>query len=153
MIDGDDYKLRISSATPAQLVMINYELIIAFAEEALVADNALAYEKNIDMAKNWLNQLIGALNMDISVSHDLYQIYEYINQLLVTAYFGHNKDSASEAINLLKNLHTGWREIADFFKDAKPVMENTPQVYVGLTYEKDGLAEYIDRDGATGYHV
>ena len=147
MIDKDDFSLRISKANPAQLVVINFELLIQFIEN-----------EQIDKAVNALEQLIRALNFEIPLAHDFYEIYKYVNTLLVTAQFSSNKgeakQAASEAREILESLLTGWKDAENQVAalELPPVAGEAPTVYSGLTYSRDGKAnEYIDDDKKKGY--
>lgn len=162
MINTDDYTLRISQASPAQLVVINYELIEAFLTDALEAygpeaviraEDKPVFAQHIEKAKNGLTQLIRGLNFEIIIAHDLYQIYEYVNGLLNAAYFSYKRDAAAEALSLMRTLLEGWREAARQEPDAAPVTDGAPQVYAGLTYQKDGLSEYVVQDNGRGYQA
>lgn len=154
MINTADYTLRISQASPAQLVVINYELITAFLRDALDAYGSGAvitnsdkpvFARNIDKARDGLQLLIRSLDFEVSISQDLYQIYEYVNRLLNTAYFGYNRTTAEEALSLMETLLTGWREAA--LQEPDTPSGSAPQVYAGLTYGKGGLSEYVKDEG------
>lgn len=160
MISVEDYTLRISQATPAQLVVINYELIVLFLTDALEAygpekakhpENKDAFARQVNKAKNGLMQLVKGLNFEITLAQDLYQIYEYIDKRLNTAYFSFDRAAAAEALSLIEMLLAGWREAAKQETNASPAMEHAPQVYAGLTYRKEGLSEYVIQNDERGY--
>ena len=58
MIDKSAYLLRISQASPAGLVVINFELIIEFLNAAIEND----FGENVQKAKDGLEQLIQSLD-------------------------------------------------------------------------------------------
>ena len=143
MIDNTRYTTRIQNANPAQLVVINFELILAFIDEG-----------EIVKAKNALEQLIRSLNFEISLAHDFYDIYRHVNGLLITALFSpaQKTTALTEARELLETLLTGWRDVETQVAELPPVAGNVPKVYTGLTYGRDGEPdEYIDDSGKKGY--
>jgi hypothetical protein len=145
MIDKEAYTLRISTANPAQLVVINIELVIAFAENG-----------QIEKAKDALDKLIRSLNFEIPLAFDFYEIYKYVNELLVSAQFSKDetqiKQNLADVSELMNTLLIGWKDAEKQVADLPPVVGETPKVYMGLTYSRDGLAdEYIDDTDKKGF--
>jgi flagellin-specific chaperone FliS len=145
MMDKDAYALRISKANPAQLVVINFEMIVAFLDGG-----------QIDKAKEGLDQLIRALNFEIPLAHDFYEIYKYIYELLITAQLSTDaskaNQAADEARELMNTLLEGWKDAEKQVADLPPVTGEPPMVYAGLTYSRDGTAdEYIDDGDKKGF--
>jgi flagellin-specific chaperone FliS len=160
MVNKDDYMLRIAQAAPAQLVVINYEIVTAYLKDALAVcgenaavrtEDKLVFASNMEKAKNALTLLIGSLDLTVTVAQVLFWVYEYIEKLLNDAFFGYDHAAAAEALELLETLLVGWRDAARQEAEALPAGENAPQVYAGLTYQKDGLSEYVEQDESRGY--
>ena len=151
----NDYLLRISQATPTQLVVINYEILTDYIREALAAydTDQPAFTQAVDKAKNALVQLMLGLDLSITLAQDLFRIYTYINQRLNTAFFSRDRDAAEEALTLAETLLTGWRAAAGQDTETQPVIGGAPSVYAGLTYQKDGLSEYVNQDDDRGYQA
>ena len=157
-LDKSAYMLRISQANPAQLVVINFELILEFlaaAEAAIGTDEFLTY---VQKAKSGLEQLIDALDLSVSISHDFYEIYKYNYKRLSDVSFTKDNLAAqevvSEAKELMSTLLEGWKKVAesDAANAESPVASDAPKVYTGLTYGKGGQAEeYIAEDTGRGY--
>lgn len=144
-MDKDVYSARIAAANPAQLVVINFELILAFIDSG-------QFEK----AKNGLEQLVRALNFEIPLAHDFYGVYKYINERLTAAQFSSDENTvnatAAEARELLQTLLTGWQDVEKQVADLPAVAGESPAVYSGLTYGRDGTAdEYVDDTDKKGY--
>ncbi|MCL2187140.1 MAG: flagellar protein FliS [Defluviitaleaceae bacterium] len=146
-INKEEYTARISKANPAQLVVINFELLIAFIGDG-------QFEK----AKNALEQLVRSLNFEITLAHDFYEVYKYVNQLLNTAHFSRDeaesKKASAEAQELLETLLVGWKDAENQVAalDLPPVAGDSPTIYSGLTYGRDGQAdEYIDDGDKKGF--
>ena len=153
MFDKSAYVLRISQANPVELVVINFEIILEFLNEANTSDNEV-FRTAIAKAKDGLEQLIQSLNFEISFAHDFYEIYKYTYKLLSDARFNGCREAASlnvaEATELMQMLLDGWRETAE--KTESETAANAPKVYSGLTYGRDGNAnEYIEENKDRGY--
>ena len=158
MIDKEEYLQRINTANPAQLVVINFELIADFLTDALTAldQDVEAFRSHISKAKDGLQQLIKSLNFEVSMSHDFYEIYKYVDRRLNEASFTASaaiaKSAAMESLELMSMLLTGWREAAAKAADTPPVVGEGPKVYAGLTYSRSGQAEeFIAEDKSRGY--
>jgi flagellar biosynthetic protein FliS len=152
-ISLDDYKLRIWQATPAQLVVINYELILGFLQCADEIETPKADKENfayfVAKAKDGLTQLISGLKLELTLAQDLYKIYSYLYDRLTTAFFRYDKAPVAEALELLGGLAESFKAAAE--QETKEAPPNIPQVISGLTYNKSGLSEYIDQDENRGY--
>jgi len=145
MINEQGFKTRIASANPAQLVVINFEMILAFIDDG-----------QVDKAKSGLEQLVRSLNFEIALAHDFFDIYRYVNELLVGAQFASDdavaKQSLAAARELLATLLVGWQDVEKQVADLPPVAGESPKVYAGLTYGRDGeVDEYIDDGDKKGY--
>ena len=154
-MDKSAYILRISQASPAGLVVINFEIILEFLNASLEAD----FGENIQKAKDGIEQLIQALDFGVPLSQDFYEIYSYSYKLLCDVHFSSDTEAAcavvKEVIELMEMLLAGWRDCAEK-ADAEGISaasdESIPKVYTGLTYGKDGQAnEYVDEDKDRGY--
>jgi len=171
MIDKSAYLLRISQANPVGLVVINFELILDFLTEAVVAlepqasageaQDALpppdfeVFRTNVQKAKSGLEQLIQSLDFEVPIAHDFYEIYNYVYKLLCNVQFSSDGKAACVALKevseLMEILLEGWRDTAEKADNLPPASEG-PKVYTGLTYGRDGQAnEYIDENKDRGY--
>ena len=158
-IKKEEFALRIQQANPTQLVVINFELAVAFLDGALhVLDtDPEAYRTQIDKAKDALAQLTQSLDFSVTLSHDFYDIYRYVGELLNRAFFTTDvavaRSTTQEARELMDTLLTGWHSVAEQHAHVPPVAKPGPTVYAGLTYGRDGADEYVDDDGSRGYTV
>ena len=158
-MNTEDYNLRIAQATPVQLVIINHELLLAFIKEALSAfdeNDKSAMElffQNINKAKAALTQLMEGLDFNNPIAQELYDLYVYAGERLNKALFGKDSQAAEEIADMFTVLLEGWQAIADTPDERLSNLEKgeTPQVFAGLTYHKDGLSEYIPEDENRGF--
>ncbi|MCL1884566.1 MAG: flagellar protein FliS [Defluviitaleaceae bacterium] len=165
MIDKSAYTLRISQASPAGLVVINFELIIEFLNEAetTASSDKEAFRTAVSKAKSGIEELIQSLDFDVPVSHDFYEIYNYSYKLLCDIHFSSDTEAACSAVKEAREhlsvLLEGWRETAEKadaeaaeLGENSPKSDGVPKIYTGLTYGKNGMAnEYIDENKDRGY--
>lgn len=156
MIDTSAYMVRISQASPVGLVVINFELILEFLNEAL--DNAREKEifrERIQKAKEGIEQLIQSLDFEVPISQSFYDIYNYCYKLLCDVQFSSDSEVACSAVTEvyehMEKLLEGWRETEEK-TEHEPIADDETKVYTGLTYGRDGQAnEYIDENKDRGY--
>ncbi|MCL2198429.1 MAG: flagellar protein FliS [Defluviitaleaceae bacterium] len=159
MIDTSAYMVRISQASPAGLVVINFELILDFLNEALEsAGEREIFRQHLQKAKEGIEQLIQSLDFEVPVSQTFYDIYSYCYKLLCDVQFSTDSEAACSAVKevqeYMEKLLEGWRETAEKsnLEPTAEATEDTPKVYTGLTYGRDGQAnEYIDENKDRGY--
>lgn len=152
-ISTQDYVARIANANQIQLVLINYEIILDYLN---AAKNSLDNKEDMDFdlrkARQFLNELRLSLDMQYTISRYLMNLYIYVDGELAYCQFDYKISHIDEAVKVLSSLLESWREVEKNEKDKTPLMENTQQLYAGLTYSKDGsLNEYMDSDVNRGF--
>lgn len=152
-LSKEDYVACIASATPLQLVIINYEIILDYLDTAKENINDdKTFEFNLDKARDFLLELRNSLNMTYNISRDLMSLYNYVDQQM--AYYKVNKkeEHFDECKKVLSELLDGWKAIEKDETDKTPIMKNTEHLYAGLTYGRNGkLSEYVDTDNRRGF--
>ena len=147
------YSYRISQATRSQLVVITYDIITDYLNEALNDDASSGYKEKLHMAMRGIDQLITGLDMEYEISVQLYQLYNYMKRTLISAQVSGERDSVSRVITMLGKLRTAFLEVSQL-DDSKPLMKNTEKVYSGLTYSRYGANETAqDALKSRGYKV
>jgi len=146
----DEMKQRIALASPAQLVVITYEILCGHLAESARLHGSEGFPEALEKARACLNELSAALNLEIPVSAELLQIYIYMNKLLIRAQMENAAEHVAEAQKIAQKLLDGWCEIA-----AAPEGQGKEKaMYAGLTYTKDGaLSEYDPDETGRGYRV
>jgi len=145
---------QIVNATPGQLIVITYELIIETLEEAqkqLAVKDEKKFKRTIDKAQKLLRELMESLDLSYSISLDLMGLYLYINKMIIKSYITLKEEPLEEAKKLLNTLLIGWKEAVASEEVAGPVIENAQQIYAGLTYGKGSLNEAIVEDTNRGF--
>ena len=149
-----DYVRRVSNATPVQLVVINYELTLEFIRDAkqnILDNDKDKFYKNISKAQDAMHELMSGLDMSHAISLELLSIYLFVNKLLAQAGASRKTEHLDNADSILSKLLNSWLEIEKNELDKAPLLENSHQVYAGLTYGRQGLNEYIMEDTGRGF--
>jgi Flagellin-specific chaperone FliS len=137
------YTARVTQANRSELVVIVYELILNGIEEAKAAYESCdlqTYEKELKRVQGFLNELMGSLDYQYIISFELIQLYQFVNKRIITAIIKRKPDTLDSAKVIMERLLVGFQEVANQ-DDSPPVMENTQQLYAGLTYGKGKLNE------------
>ena len=144
---AQDFTRRVTQASRTELVVITYEIILEdfrSAKTAFEKKDRELYEKELKHALRILNELIGALDFSIPISHDLLSLYSFVNKKIIRAQFHKEPQALDAAASVIETLRRAFKEIS-LLDHSGPVMQNTQQLYAGLTYGKGTLNEaYID---------
>ena len=139
---------QLNNAAPEQLTLMLYMGAARF-----VTDNIKAVaEKRFDdahkahlRAQDIVMYLINTLDMQYDISHNLYQLYEYINFRLNEANLKKDVDQLEEAKSLLIDLRDTWNEAmkkaqAEKVPDGKTDMSADHASAVKLTLHTAGTS-------------
>ncbi|MCL2616545.1 MAG: flagellar protein FliS [Defluviitaleaceae bacterium] len=154
-LDIASYTARISSANPAQLCVITFEILIERIDQALASDpGEPAYTQSVEKARQALQTLMQALDMDNEIAQQLFPLYVFADKLLVDAYFSGNNERLQEARAIFGPLTLAYRaaETADVPENTKQsVLKPSQQVYAGITYSGGKLDEFVVQDNSRGF--
>ncbi|MFV0344043.1 MAG: flagellar protein FliS [Anaerocolumna sp.] len=141
------FATRVSQATRTELIVIMYEVIlsdISSARDYLKLGDENSFVQDIKHGQKFLNELMGSLDYQYSISKDLMSLYIFINKCFVTSMFQKSEKELLDAKETLHILLEGFKGIRKE-DNYGTVMTNTGQLYAGLTYGKGVLNEtYID---------
>lgn len=150
-----DYGVKVTQASRTELLVLTYDLTIRYIEDAieeLQAGNDKEFRNCLKHARAFINELSSALDMQYKVSANLLSLYIFMDKVIVKADIRKETDELIRIIQMLKKLQNAFEEAKK--SDASgPVMENTQQVYAGLTYSKSALNEDIYLDSNRGFTV
>lgn len=149
----EEFAARIANATPAQLILINYEIIFEYLNDSkLYINDDKKFQFAVTQARKSLKELRSSLNFKYDISKNLMQLYNYADQQLSYYSFNKKESCLKEAERILKDLFAAWETIEKNEKDKTPVMQNTQQIYAGLTYGRNGqFSEYVEHDVKRGF--
>ncbi len=143
------FTLRISQANSTELVVILYEMMLCYldeAEQAQKENDDAALAEAIRKCRGCLNELEQSLHMEYAQARNLMQLYFYCARKLVHA--GQHKEGALDEIRkVIEPLRDAYAQIAEQNTDG-PVMGNSQTVYAGLTYGRNTLTENMADQGS-----
>ena len=150
------FTARISQANRSELVVIVFEMFdycIEQAEDGLRVGNLNKAEKYLKNAKGCVSELRGSLDMKYELSHNLYIIYSYVNKQLTASIVKREPVNIDSVKKNMGKLRQSFEEVAK--KDtSKSVIQNSQQVYAGLTYGKGTLNEvFMDNEATRGFRA
>ncbi len=137
------YTLRVSQASPRELVVIMYDIIlddVKSAKEAQSIGNDKKYQADLSHAMKFISELMDALDFSQPISFRLMSLYIYVNKMLAKARVSGKTASLSDVEMVIEKLRVGFDGIKGQDTNG-PVMQNVQQVYAGLTYGKGTLNE------------
>lgn len=150
-----DYSLKISQSSKTGLIVIMYEMAVKYIDDgvlALKSDNVNEYRTNIKRAKSVINELVSVLDMKYEISYQLRNIYVFMIKVLVRADIRKETDELVRIREMLLELRKAFIEVGKN-DNSGAVMQNTQQVYAGLTYSRTSLNENMYSDVNRGYKV
>ena len=141
------FTLRITQANSTQLIVILYEMILCYLEDAEVAQNREELKEAVRKARCCVNELIQSLHLEYEPAPTLMQLYLFCIKRLA-ACEGHGDVQALADIKaVIQPLNDAYAQIEEL-NDQGPVMNNPQTVYAGLTYGKNTLTENMADQGA-----
>ncbi len=150
-----EFTRRLSQCNRGELIVIMYDIVFAYMDEAKTAYAENRYENYktaVKKAQAAIDSLNQALDYKYPISRDLHQLYVYAKNALAKAIYQNRLDGLTEAEKILKRLYASFCEAAKS-DTSGPLMRNTQQVYAGITYGRMDLNEsYID-DSHRGFFV
>lgn len=149
------FSYRIMQASPTELIVILYEMTQVYITESinyLKEGNVLEFRNNLRYAQRVINELNCALDLKYPISLDLMQLYMFLIRTFIKASSKKEDKDLIRCINILEKLKSSFNEVAKEDKRG-PMMQNTQQVYAGLTYSKGNLNETFGLESNRGYRV
>lgn len=106
-------RAQVETVSPAKWIpMLLNEACISteLGIQAVEAKDFATAHARLLKAQDILLELMGALDMSVPISENLYQLYEFIHGLLVEGNVQKDKVPLQQALPLLKELHETWSE-------------------------------------------
>lgn len=150
------FTLKITQANKTQLVVILYEMLLTYIEEACDAhekEDRDGFRDGIRKARGCLKELMTSLHFEYEPAMNLLQLYLYANKELARADIRNSVEELEHVKKIMVKLHEAYEKISG--QDTSgPVMSNTQTVYAGLTYGKNTLTESLADQGSNrGFRV
>ena len=150
-----EFTRRLSQCNNGEMIVIMYDIVFAYMDEAKDAHERNSYEEYKDAVKKSqasIDTLIGALDLKYDIAKDLHKLYVYAKTCLAKAIYQNRLDGLLEAEKILKRLYASFCEAAKT-DTSGPLMRNTQQVYAGMTYGRNQLNENFIEDNHRGFFV
>lgn len=150
------FTFKITQANKTQLVVILYEMLLVYLEEAQKAHekgDKDGFRQGIRRAKGCLHELMSSLHFEYEISENLMKLYGYADRRLTRADIKNDAGELDHVEAVITKLHDAY-EAVSAQDDSAPLMANTQTVYAGLTYDKNRLAENLTEQGSSrGFRV
>ena len=151
-----EYTLRITQSNRTQLVVVIYEIILTYIEDARESHKAADWEEfaeAIEKASGFVKELVSALDFQYEISRQLCSLYLYSNKCLNTARRTKNVEELKGIEIVINGLKESFETIAETDK-SEAVMKNTQAVYEGFTYGKDSRNQVFQNgESSRGFTV
>lgn len=158
--DIQTFSYRISQANRTELVVITLDMAIQYIKDAKEDQDINSYRQNLRNAKRVIDLLVSSLDMSYDISYQLFDVYMVVERYIISAGSRRTEQEGSTAgyMKLLEScermltmLRKSFYEVSKT-DDSAPLMQNTQQVYAGLTYSNGGGAsEMLDAGANRGY--
>jgi flagellar protein FliS len=103
-----------STASPGELTLMLYNGCIKFlkqAKQAIAEKKIEEKHNNIIKSQNIIRELMVSLNMDVEVSHNMMQMYDYILNRLVEANTKNDVAILEEVEDYVIQFRDTWKEV------------------------------------------
>lgn len=144
------FTLKITRANKSQLVVILYEMLLTYLDEAQEAhekDDKKGFRDGIRKARGCLRELMASLHYEYDLAIHLLQLYLYADKELTRADIHNRTEELSHVKMIMSKLHEAYESISSDDTSA-PIMANTQTVYAGLTYGRGDLTENLADQGS-----
>lgn len=151
-----EFTRRISQSNRSGLVVVMYDILEAYLDEAIEykeRDDYENYRQAVRNADGVLAELSEALNFTYGLSGELYALYNFSRKTLMQTIIKNDIQGILETKRVLKPLHAAFEKVAAE-DTSEPLMRNTQQIYAGMTYGKENLKESIQEpETSRGFFV
>lgn len=138
-----EFTLRISQANPSEIIVITYEIALAYFEDAKTAlreEQKDEFKSAISHIQKCVSTLMESLNFKQEIAMRLMELYAYADREVAKASVKRNEEHLRNAEKVFVGLLPAFREVSR--QDGrKAVMQNAQSVYAGLTYGRNDLVE------------
>lgn len=150
-----EYTLRISRANKTQLVVILYEMLLEYIEEARFAygqKDTEGFALNVQRAVGCIRELNFSINYEAGTASNLFSLFVFCNKELSKAVLHNTAEELYHVERIAKKLLEATRQMAKT-DTSEAVMGNTQSIYAGLTYGKEALIVHLNAAENRGYQV
>lgn len=145
-----EFTLRITQANSTQMIVILYEMLLEYlneAKNALGAQDIPEFREAVRKTRGCLTELMESLHMEYEPAPALLQLYLFCVRRLAQAEIRKDLQALEEIEKVISPLHDAYAKIQDQ-NTSGPIMGNSQTVYAGLTYGRGSLTENMGDPGA-----
>ncbi len=151
-----EFTLKITQANSTELIVILYDMILVYMEEATEfweQKDREEYLNSLRKIRNCIGELMDSLNHDYEIARNMYSLYVFFLKEIVKAQTTKEGVKHMENIKpMIESLREAYNQIAVENKSG-PVMRNTQTVYAGLTYGKKDVNVNLEQLSNRGFRV
>ena len=150
-----EFTRRLSQCNKGELIILTYDILFAYIDEANKAYEKKDYETYkaaIKKAQVSIDTLNNSLDHQYELSKNLNKLYVYTKVELAKAISQNRLDGLRNAEKILKSLYSSFCETMKT-DSSGPLMRNTQKVYAGMTYGRSELNENFIEDSHRGFFV
>ena len=140
-----EFTRRLSCCNRGQMIVILYDILFSYLDEALEAQEKGVYEEfrsAVGKAEQVVQRLMEDLDFTYPFAGELHPLYQFVNKHLALAVCKNTAENIKDAKKVLKNLYDGFVEAAKQ-DSSEPLMQHTQHVVAGMTYQKGNLTETL----------
>ena len=144
------FTLRITQANKTELLVILYDMILTYIDEAKQAyakKDRAAFRDAIRKIRGCNQELIASIHLDVEPAMNLLSLYLYVNRELVQADIHYDLEHLEHVCMVISGLREAY-VVAAAQDRSGAVMQNTQTVYAGLTYGRGELTENMADQGS-----
>ncbi len=150
-----EFTARIVNANRSQLVVIKFEMIFAYMEDArrdMEENRWEAVKTDITCIERILDRFINDLDFNYEISGELYRLYQFCMEKMAMSRVKKQLAEMEEAYKVLQNLYKAFVEVAKS-DESQPLMTGAQQLVTGVTYGKNSLNETYSNDLNKGFII
>lgn len=107
----------VTTASPGELTLMLYNGCLKFlhqAKKGILEKNIEVKNTNLIKAQDIIKELMSTLNMDLAVSNEMLQLYDYMNRRLMEANIKSDPSIIDEVESLVVEFRDTWKEVIKF---------------------------------------
>lgn len=151
-----EFTLKITQANSTELIVILYDMILVYIQEAgefWGANNKEGYLQSIRKIRNCIGELMESLNLEYEMARNMYSLYVFFLKEIVKAEIKQEGYAYLEGVKpMIESLRNAYNQVALDNKSG-PLMQNTQTVYAGLTYGRKDVNVNLEQLSNRGFRA
>lgn len=151
-----EYTRRITNASKSGLVVIIYDMLLDYLEDAKNAVKQQDYEalsEAIERAQRCIREQIASLNFEYKPSSELFSLYVFMQKQLSRILIYREEKELVRIREMVIKLRDAYAKISEE-DHSEPVMKNAQSIVMGLTYSRNQKLESLTTEsGNRGFIV